>query len=232
MSTVTRIAGSFTEVAPQYDAITKSLEYFCPEWIAQNVHQFEISPEFRVLDLACGSGLNVRALHQQRAGIRAEGVDASSGMLEIARATGLYQKLYSYDLNTPLPDIPSDTFDLVMVFSVLHLLSDVPTCLSECHRVLKPGGTLWATFRPYEADDPGTPAQTVRRQGGGKVTGYSAAQILHMARKARLRLTALDPVIEYISGNGFPVPCYLLQARKTAVVTQPQASESALDGAQ
>src|SRR6201999_2521890 len=110
---------------------------------------------------ACGSGLNVKALCQERAGIRAEGADAASGMLSIARATGLYEKLYSCDLNTRLSEIPSETFDLVMVFSALLYLSNVPLCIFECHRVLKPGGTLWATFRPFEADDMGSPPRSL-----------------------------------------------------------------------
>jgi len=222
MSEVAKIAELFTESAPQYTAITEAVEYFCPKWIAQNVHQFENLRELRVLDLACGSGLNVKALSQERAGIRAEGVDVASGMLSIARATGLYEKLYNCDLNTRLSEIPSETFDLVMVFGVLLFLNDVPLCMSECSRVLKPGGTLWATFRAFEEDDMGSPPRHLR-QGGLMINGYSAAEILHTMRRSALGLTALDLVVEHTSPTGFPVMCYLLQAHKSTFLHKAQS---------
>ena len=42
--------------------------------------------------------------------------------------------------------IPSDTFDCVILTQTLHLLYDVPAALTTLRRILRPGGTLLATF--------------------------------------------------------------------------------------
>ena len=42
--------------------------------------------------------------------------------------------------------IPSDAFDCVILTQTLHLLYDVPRALATLRRILRPGGTLLATF--------------------------------------------------------------------------------------
>jgi SAM-dependent methyltransferase len=135
-------------------------------------------------------------------------------MLEHARATNRYETLHTHDLHNALPDISSDTFDLVVAFGCLELLSDIGVCLSECRRVLKVNGTLWASFRRFEAEDEGSPPRQMS-VGGINFTGYSAGQILHTMSYLDMRVSALDAVIGYITGTGFACPYYVLRARKT-----------------
>ena len=53
---------------------------------------------------------------------------------------------------TPMPDlchtgtIPSDTYDAIVLPQALHLVYDVRAALSECLRILKPGGVLLTTL--------------------------------------------------------------------------------------
>lgn len=42
--------------------------------------------------------------------------------------------------------IPSDSYDCVLLTQVLHLVYDLPAAISECRRILRPGGTLLVTM--------------------------------------------------------------------------------------
>ena len=43
------------------------------------------------------------------------------------------------------PEIPSNRFDCIILTQTLHVIEDMAAALSECHRILKPGGVLLAT---------------------------------------------------------------------------------------
>lgn len=46
---------------------------------------------------------------------------------------------------TDAPQIPSDSFDCIILTQTLHLIYDFKAALKTCHRILKPGGTLLLT---------------------------------------------------------------------------------------
>jgi predicted TPR repeat methyltransferase len=205
---------SFDAAADQYDALVKPGRYFAPEWITTHSDQIGDRNPFRVLDLGCGTGLNIEVLSQRRPGIHAEGVDLSPRMLGRARATGRYERLYTHDLNEPLSDVASDSFDLVIAFGCLEFLSDVRVCLSECGRLLKTNGQLWASFKRFEADDPGSPPRSMLIRGV-RMYGYSAAEILHMMNDLDMHVIALEALVGYVTRSGFDCPYNVLQARKS-----------------
>ncbi|GAA3165942.1 MULTISPECIES: class I SAM-dependent methyltransferase [Nonomuraea] len=94
----------------------------------------------RVLDAGCGSGPLFAELRSR--GAIVTGIDASAGMLEMARRRlGPDADLHEVDLAGPLP-FPDDTFDDVTASLVLHYLEDWGPTLAELRRVLKPGGRL------------------------------------------------------------------------------------------
>ena len=43
-------------------------------------------------------------------------------------------------------NLPSDTYDCLIITQTLHVIDDMPAVVSECARVLKPGGVLLATL--------------------------------------------------------------------------------------
>jgi peptidoglycan/xylan/chitin deacetylase (PgdA/CDA1 family) len=43
-------------------------------------------------------------------------------------------------------ELVSDSFDCIILTQTLHVLDDMRDALAECHRILKPGGVLLATF--------------------------------------------------------------------------------------
>jgi predicted TPR repeat methyltransferase len=179
------------------------------------MHELKDMQECRVLDLGCGTGLNVKLLCEHRGGIHAEGIDVSPRMIERAQATGKYERLSIQDLEHRLPSVASDSFDLVVAFGFLEFLTDIHTCLSECRRALKDNGALWATLRRFEPEDIFSPPRVIA--GSHPQVGYSASEILYMMSCLDMRVTGLDSVVGYLTVNGFACPYYVLQARKTSV---------------
>ncbi|ONI90890.1 SAM-dependent methyltransferase [Saccharothrix sp. ALI-22-I] len=94
----------------------------------------------RILDAGCGSGPLFAALRDRGAALT--GIDASAGMLELARLRlGADADLRVADLADPLP-FPDGAFDDVIASLVLHYIEDWGPTLAELRRVLTPGGRL------------------------------------------------------------------------------------------
>ncbi len=104
-----------------------------------------------VLDLACGSGGWLLDLIKQYPHIHGEGIDVNPGMIEYAKSLvqeqGLAQVLFQLmDATKPL-QFPDHTFDLVNGRLLTGFLSTQQwsTLLSECTRIMHPGGILRIT---------------------------------------------------------------------------------------
>lgn len=46
---------------------------------------------------------------------------------------------------TNAPGIPDSSYDCIVLTQVLHLIAEIDDAVAECHRILRPGGTLLAT---------------------------------------------------------------------------------------
>ncbi|KAM5262284.1 methyltransferase-like protein 27 isoform 4-T6 [Hipposideros larvatus] len=91
--------------APDYDQDVAILQYSAPRLAVDCLTQALSGPPHAtlILDVACGTGL-VAAELQARGFLQLHGVDGSPGMLEQARARGLYQRLSLCTLGQePLP---------------------------------------------------------------------------------------------------------------------------------
>lgn len=96
----------------------------------------------RVLDAGCGAGAHAAALVAR--GATLTGVDASAGLLALARDRVPAATFEHADLTDPLP-FADDEFDLVMASLLLHYFEDWGPLLREFHRVLRPGGRVVAS---------------------------------------------------------------------------------------
>ncbi|NXH16678.1 MET27 protein, partial [Bucco capensis] len=134
--------------APRYEQDVEALEYRAPHLAAASLAFAFLEPPAgaRLLDVACGTGLVARELHQR--GFRClHGVDGSEGMLERARSTGLYQQLWQCALGQePLP-VPAEHYDAVTVVGALGEGQVPSEAVPELLRVTKPGGFLCLTTR-------------------------------------------------------------------------------------
>ena len=118
------------------------------------VEMAALSPAVDVIDLACGTGN--AALLAARRGARVVGIDASPGLLEVARERARTQGVDVDFREGDLLDLPvtDGTADVVLsVFGVIFA-SDPAQALGEVGRVLRPGGRVlvsaWVPAGPID----------------------------------------------------------------------------------
>ena len=121
------------------------------------------TPPASVLDLGAGTGSLTFAAAERWPGARVVALDASVGMLDVARSRltegGLEPDRFEW-LVADAADIPLDegSVDVVASSFLLQLPGDRPAVLQEVLRVLRPGGRF--TFVTWQADDLLVPADT------------------------------------------------------------------------
>jgi ubiquinone/menaquinone biosynthesis C-methylase UbiE len=98
----------------------------------------------RMLDLGCGTGFLIRLAHDLFDEVH--GLDVTPAMLARVDTSPGNVVLHT----APAEQVPfrAETFDLVTAYSFLHHLEDYPRVLREAHRVLRPGGLLYADLEP------------------------------------------------------------------------------------
>jgi ubiquinone/menaquinone biosynthesis C-methylase UbiE len=101
------------------------------------------APPKRVLDVGCGSGYLLRVLSNHFPDAEElAGLDAAPAMIKAATASAGDQRLtFSIGVAEKMP-YPDGTFDLVVSTTSFDHWSDQQAGLSECARVLGPGGHL------------------------------------------------------------------------------------------
>ena len=104
-----------------------------------------VPPHPAILDVGCGTGINLLELARVLAPCRTlVGVDLSPGMLEVARrkaaAAGIAATFQVGDAEAL--ELPDGTFDLVVCNSAYHWFSDRARAIHQMARVLRPGGQL------------------------------------------------------------------------------------------
>ena len=106
----------------------------------------ELAPDARVLDCGCGGGTNIKRLLKKCPQGIVRGVDYSAVSVEKARNLNrtAIQKGRCAVWQSSVEHIifEKDWFDAVTAFETVYFWSDLPRCLREVRRVLKPGGTF------------------------------------------------------------------------------------------
>ena len=103
----------------------------------------------RVLEMGCGAGRFLRAIHRQRPELELVGADVSRRALEILSETSPeIETRWMEDTALPAAD---GEFDAVLAMDVLEHLTDPVHTLTEIRRVLAPGG-VFHLHVPCEAD--------------------------------------------------------------------------------
>ncbi|MBI4510532.1 MAG: class I SAM-dependent methyltransferase [Deltaproteobacteria bacterium] len=99
----------------------------------------------RILDVGCGGGHVLRALAERRTDIRLFGIDLSPGQVARARArTAALGKRVEITRGSALSlPFSEDSFDVVLSVASVKHWPDPHAGLSECVRVLRPGGRLF-----------------------------------------------------------------------------------------
>jgi predicted TPR repeat methyltransferase len=102
------------------------------------------------IDLGCGTGLAAVAFAKMVD--QFIGIDLSPGMIEKARATGLYAELKVTDMLEGLRSMPDSGVELVLSADAMVYVADLFPVLKEASRVLASGGLLAFTLERHDGD--------------------------------------------------------------------------------
>jgi ubiquinone/menaquinone biosynthesis C-methylase UbiE len=118
-------------------------------WARNLLTRADLKPGHRLLDLACGTGIVARLAAKE--GVSVVGGDINTGMLAVAadRAEGLHVVFRHADAQAlPFED---RSFDALICQQGLQFFPDKQVAISECFRVLRPGGrAVFCTARDLD----------------------------------------------------------------------------------
>ena len=94
-----------------------------------------------VLDIGCGTGLSGDEL--KKAGFsNIDGCDFSPAMLEKAKYTNAYNRLFQADLNKPPLDVADRSYDAMTVVGVFSMQHVKVEAMDDLLRTVRPGGAM------------------------------------------------------------------------------------------
>lgn len=203
---------TFDLFAEEFDRKLAELGYRAPELLAVVVAADGLAAGGRldVLDAGCGTGLCAAALRPLAR--RLSGVDLSGGMLERARARGLYDALEEAELVAFLAARPA-AFDLIVAADVLCYFGVLADALAAASAALRPGGRL--AFTVESLDDPAVSPHRVATHG----------RYAHRESYVRDTLAAAGLAVATLerdtlrTESGVPVAGLVVLARKVGAVT-------------
>lgn len=105
-----------------------------------------------VLDLGCGTGLIGVILHDRLQG-RLKGVDLSQGMVDQARAKGIYTELEVAELTAYLEN-EAETWRVAIAADVFCYFGDLASTVANVRRVLQPGGLFIFSVERHDGAEP------------------------------------------------------------------------------
>jgi demethylmenaquinone methyltransferase/2-methoxy-6-polyprenyl-1,4-benzoquinol methylase len=133
----------FATIAPRYDFITVALSYGQDRrWKRRLIELAALTPDDRVLDVACGTGDLLFAAEARAR--QAVGLDVTHGMLQLARGkapSGRRSVAFVTGDMLALPFADS-RFTVVTTGYGLRNVPDLAQAIGELRRVLEPGGRL------------------------------------------------------------------------------------------
>ncbi|HLM90992.1 MAG TPA: class I SAM-dependent methyltransferase [Thermoplasmata archaeon] len=145
---------AFDTIAPAYDSTRDPLDATTIEGVAQLLRTEGIHA---ILEIGVGTGRVARPL--SGLGFQMTGVDASRGMLALARAKGLPRLVRGSAYHLPFSD---RAFDAALMVHVLHLLEEPRTALREATRAARWGA--WALVHPPGGKEPHAPSENEPRR--------------------------------------------------------------------
>lgn len=104
----------------------------------------KIEDENKILECGCGSGYFFKRLIQEKSNIKYRGIDLSKNQISNAKLLNpdYSSRFKQCDWNEI--EYADESFDNILFLETIGYAKDIDQLLSECHRVLKPGGVLFS----------------------------------------------------------------------------------------
>ena len=204
------VAQFFDAFAGEFEQrVQGELGYRLPESVAAVLAPWlEAKRGLRVADLGCGTGLSGAIVRHAAAEL--VGVDLSAGMLEKARARGVYDRLEQQDVAAFLEARAPGTLDLVLALDVFIYVGALERVMAAASRALAPGGRLAFSVESLEPGE----GFAVRRTGR---FAHSAAYVERVAAANGLDVVARqETVIRKDAGEPLPGAIYSLARNASA----------------
>ena len=129
-----------------FDARTEQYEAYMAPWTAQYQWMARELPSGtrRLLDLGCGTGLELDCIFRRLPDLEVTGVDLAGGMLDLLRRKHRDKALTLVQADYFAWEPESGLFDAVVAFETLHHVSAAQkaTLFAKIHRWLRPGGVF------------------------------------------------------------------------------------------
>ena len=133
----------FDRIAARYDrantVMTGGMDVL---WRRAAVNQLHAADDGRLIDLCCGTGALARDMARRVPEGLVDAIDFSPKMLEIARAHDEPGNVVYHEGDVLALPFESGTFDGAAMGYSLRNIVDIPACLREIARVLKPGASF------------------------------------------------------------------------------------------
>jgi len=197
----------FDRIAVRYDRANTAMTAGMDElWRLAAVNQLHVADDAHLLDLCCGTGALSRALARRVSEGLVEGVDFSPNMLSVARAHASPSNIVYHEADVLALPFEAQTFDAAAMGFSMRNIVDIPACLREITRVLKPG----ASFINLEVSKP--PNALWRRTFSfyfynvlpviGRLVGGDAAAYRYLPQSL-VNFPDSDQLATLFSNNGF-----------------------------
>lgn len=153
MLSKTEVPDEFDRVARTYDLLT-GLNPGYGRHLRMSARRMGLRPDARILDLCCGTGLSTEALAVVYPRAEIIGVDASEGMLELARRKPVAARVVFERGDamhpTATPGVHGPFDGILMAYGIRNV-PDADACLANLRATLVPGGTI--CFHEYSVAD-------------------------------------------------------------------------------
>ena len=115
----------------------------------------EFQPGWTMLDIGCGGGATLKRLLKRSNGAQVYGIDISEESVAKARkvnAAVLDKQVFVSQGSAEKLPYEDGKFDLVTAVETVYFWPNLPECLQEVRRVLKPGGRFAIMVEVIEGD--------------------------------------------------------------------------------
>jgi len=134
----------FDNVANIYNGPIFQLYYFLAHSACINYLKPYLKDNQSILDIACGTGIFLKKILKQKEGLKLAGIDNSKKMISVARLFG--DKIDFREADAENSSFEKDSFDIVTIIDAIYYFPNKEAALSECKRVLRPGGYLFLFY--------------------------------------------------------------------------------------